>query len=232
MTLAFVASSNVPQNGREPAADIARRVFRDTKVPGVVLHDASKQADWTLALLDRVNSEIIGVHSVGTNVASCSLVVLVNDRATLGHVGNTRAYVFGITGDHTLWTTEHTLAATLSASGLRLPALPVAESTDSEELLRCLGGKSQIEKGYLQDLGSNQSNGERKRWIRLESGQSLVLCSGAPGLDFGVVAAHAVQCGIADDPKRLGAELVGRLARLDPSPPAATAIVTRPVAKT
>lgn len=230
VTLSFVASSAAPPSGREPAAEIVRRTLEATKVPGVVLHDPVKQADWTLALLDQANSEIIRVHKVGANVASCSLVILVNDRATLGHVGNTSAYFMDAKGQHIRWTTEHTIDAALRASGLRLPSVPGTEAVESEELLRCLGGKWQIEKGYLQGLETSSANlAAQQRWTRLEPGQAIVLCAGAAALDVGVVAENVDLAGVTEDPKYLAREIVRQSARLDPRVTAASAVVSRPV---
>jgi hypothetical protein len=232
VTLSFVASSAVPPSGREAAAEIVRRTLEATKVPGVVLHDPVKQADWTLALLDQANSEIIRVHKVGANVASCTLVILVNDRATLGHVGNTSAYFMDAKGQHIRWTTEHTIDAALRASGLRLPSVPGTEAVDTEELLRCLGGKLQIEKGYLQGLETTSAKlTTQQRWTRLEPGQAIVLAAGATALDMAAVVGAVDFAGVAEDPKFLAREIVQRSARLDPTVTAASAVVSRPVGR-
>jgi protein phosphatase len=107
-------------------------------------------------------------RQMGTTV---TVAAVQNGQLSLGHVGDTRAYLLR---DGTLrqLTTDHSLVAAMVASGV-LTREQARGHPDSNKVLRSLGSQRELPDGYVDDLTT--VCGERS--MELRAGDWLLLCS-------------------------------------------------------
>ncbi|MBA2451194.1 MAG: protein phosphatase 2C domain-containing protein [Chloroflexi bacterium] len=98
-------------------------------------------------------------------------VVVEGGELTLGHVGDTRAYLLR-DGGLTQITADHSLVAAMVASGM-LTAEEARGHPDSNKVLRSLGGQRELPDGYVDSLEAALGQSS----LQLQSGDWIVLCS-------------------------------------------------------
>jgi protein phosphatase len=101
--------------------------------------------------------------------ATC--VVVRDGVLTLGHIGDTRAYLFRA-GVLTQLTVDHSIVAAMVANGM-LTQEEARNHPDSNKVLRSLGGQRELPDGFVDGLGvtCGQPN------LQLQSGDWLLLCT-------------------------------------------------------
>jgi serine/threonine protein phosphatase PrpC len=108
----------------------------------------------------------------GRNVGATITCVLVADgMLTLGHVGDTRAYLVR-EGSLTRLTRDHSLVATMVANGMLTPA-EARGHPDSNKVLRSLGGQRELPDEYVDDLAVVRGSTD----LAMCDGDWLLLCS-------------------------------------------------------
>jgi protein phosphatase len=110
--------------------------------------------------------------AAGRQVGTTLTCVLVQDgELTLGHVGDTRAYL--LRGERlSQLTVDHSLVASMVASGVLTPE-EARGHPDSNKVLRSLGGRRELPERYVDDLAAAYGQPS----LRLEPGDWLLLCS-------------------------------------------------------
>jgi len=114
------------------------------------------------------------VHAAGQGRemgTTCTVVVVHGDELTLGHVGDTRAYLLRA-GALTQLTQDHSLVAAMVASGV-LSAEEARGHPDSNKVLRSLGGHRELPPGYVDSLAA--AHGQPT--LQLQAEDWLVLVS-------------------------------------------------------
>ena len=107
-------------------------------------------------------------RQMGTTV---TCIAVQDGELTLGHVGDTRAYLLRA-GVLTQLTADHSLVAAMVASGV-LTAEEARGHPDSNKVLRSLGSQRELPDGYVDGLEA--AFGQPS--LRLEPGDWLVLCT-------------------------------------------------------
>jgi protein phosphatase len=102
---------------------------------------------------------------------TCTVVAIHGDELTLGHVGDTRAYLLR-EGTLTQLTNDHSLVAAMVASGV-LGADEARGHPDSNKVLRSLGGLRELPEGYVDSLEAAYG----QPTLQLQPGDWLLLCS-------------------------------------------------------
>ncbi len=114
------------------------------------------------------------VHAAGAGrqMGTTATCVAVEDgKLTLGHVGDTRAYLLR-DGALSQLTADHSLVAAMVASGI-LTKEEARGHPDSNKVLRSLGSQRQLPDGYVDDL--TQAYGQPS--LQLRPGDWLLLCT-------------------------------------------------------
>lgn len=151
--------------------------------------------------------------------ATITCAVIENGALSLGHVGDTRAYL-GRDGALTQVTRDHSLVAAMVASGVLTPA-EARGHPDSNKVLRSLGGQRVLPDGYVDGLAA--ACGEAT--LRLREGDWLLLCSDGV---WGVLDDEALLAIIAAAPGcAAAADTIIRQVLQEGAPDNATAIVAR-----
>ena len=101
--------------------------------------------------------------------ATC--VVVRDGMLTLGHIGDTRAYLFR-GGVLTQLTADHSLVAAMVASGM-LTKEEARGHPDSNKVLRSLGGQRELPEAFVDSLAVSYGQPS----LRLETGDWLLLCT-------------------------------------------------------
>jgi protein phosphatase len=102
---------------------------------------------------------------------TCTVVAVHGTELTLGHVGDTRAYLFR---DETLRqvTQDHSLVAAMVASGVLSPE-EARGHPDSNKVLRSLGSQRELPEGYVDSLAAAWG----QPTLQLQAGDWVLLCS-------------------------------------------------------
>ena len=114
------------------------------------------------------------VHAAGQGrqMGTTATVVAVQDgELTLGHIGDTRAYLLR-DGELTQLTADHSLVAAMVASGVITPEEAVGHP-DSNKVLRSLGSQRELPNGYVDGLEARYGQPS----LQLRPGDWLVLCT-------------------------------------------------------
>jgi PPM family protein phosphatase len=114
------------------------------------------------------------VHAAGQGRqmgTTCTVVAVHGDELTLGHVGDTRAYLLR-EGTLTRLTNDHSLVAAMVASGVLTPE-EARGHPDSNKVLRSLGGQRDLPEGYVDSL--EPAYGQPA--LRLRPGDWVLLCT-------------------------------------------------------
>jgi serine/threonine protein phosphatase PrpC len=158
-------------------------------------------------------------RAMGTTI-TCAAVR--DGELTLGHVGDTRAYLMR-DGALRRLTADHSLVAAMVASGVLTPE-EARGHPDSNKVLRSLGSQRELPEGYVDGLEATLG----QPCMRLERDDWLVLCSDGV---WGSVDDEAIAATVAagpDCPTVAGALIERALAA--GAPDNATAVVARCVA--
>jgi protein phosphatase len=138
---------------------------------------------------------------------TCTVAAIVGMDMTIGHIGDSRAYLIA-SGEITMLTRDHTLAAELAD----LAGTDLAAAGASNMLTRCLGSRPEVEVD------------ESEEPISLEPGDVVVLCS--DGLSNMVDVSEIQEIASGDDPGTACRRLVD-LARERGGPDNITVTVAR-----
>lgn len=103
--------------------------------------------------------------------ATITLAVIQDGQLTLGHVGDTRAYMLR-DGVLTQLSRDHSLVATMVASGV-ITKEEAQTHPDRNKVLRSLGGLRQLPDGYIDSLAVAYN----QEVLQLRDGDQLLLCS-------------------------------------------------------
>jgi len=156
----------------------------------------------------------------GRNLGTTMTCVVVQDGdLTLGHVGDTRAYLLR-NGTLTRLTADHSLVAAMVASGV-ITADEARGHPDSNKVLRSLGSQRELPDGYVDDLSAAFGSAS----LRLEVDDRLLLCSDGV---WGTVEDTAIQVTLTEalDAQNAARALIDQ-ALAAGAPDNATAIVAR-----
>jgi protein phosphatase len=121
-----------------------------------------------------VREAATAVHAAaqGRNLGTTITCVAVHDgELTLGHVGDTRAYLLR-GGTLSRLTADHSLVAAMVASGV-ITAEEAQGHPDSNKVLRSLGSQRELPPGYVDTLEAAFGRPS----LRLEPGDWLLICS-------------------------------------------------------
>jgi protein phosphatase len=132
-------------------------------------------------------------RQLGTTI---TCVVVQDGELTLGHVGDTRAYLLR-KGVLTQITADHSLVAAMVASGV-ISKEEAHGHPDSNKVLRSLGSQRELKEGYVDDLAAGYGQSS----LRLEPGDWLMLCSdgvwgSVEDAEIQTVLAEAMDCATA-----------------------------------
>ena len=170
MLRACVADGMGGEAAGERASRAAVETFcRDT--PSRPLDTAQAQAEWTLHLAWRANEAVLEVLSGQDGGCTLTGVVMMGNRLSLAHVGDTRAYLASGQGLAPL-TKDHSLVNALLANGM-ITAEEAQTSPDRNKILRSLGSVRRVQAGYIDGLEPVHS----ARTMTLAAGDTLILMS-------------------------------------------------------
>jgi protein phosphatase len=183
------------------AVDMLRESYFGNAEPvacGEALHESMRL---TNELIHWRASAEAGLAGMGT---TCTAAAVTGSELHVGHVGDSRAYLFRGDTVQTL-TQDHTVAAQLLMAGA--PASPRTQSM----LTRCLGAQTAVEV----DLA---------RPVRLEPGDVILLCS--DGL-WGQLELHELRDVVRDESPELACTTLVERARERGGPDNITVVVAR-----
>ena len=160
--------------GGEAAGERASRAAVETfcrDTPSRPLDTAQAQAEWTLHLAWRANEAVLEVLSGEDGGCTLTGVVMMGNRLSLAHVGDTRAYLASGQGLAPL-TKDHSLVNALLANGM-ITAEEAQTSPDRNKILRSLGSVRRYQVGYIDGLEPVHS----AQTMTLAAGDTLILVS-------------------------------------------------------
>jgi protein phosphatase len=102
---------------------------------------------------------------------TATLVAVKDGELTLGHIGDTRAYLLR-EGTLTQLTADHSLVAAMVASGV-ITAEEAEGHPDSNKVLRSLGSQRELPNGYVDGLDARYG----QPTLQLRPGDWLILCT-------------------------------------------------------
>jgi PPM family protein phosphatase len=169
-----------------------------------------------------VRQAATAVHAAGQGRqlgTTITVVAVHGDRLTLGHVGDTRAYLLR-NGELIRLTADHSLVAAMVASGVIEPE-EAEGHPDSNKVLRSLGSQRELPAGYVDDLQAAHG----APVLTLRPDDWLLLCSDGV---WGSVPDPQIRESLLDaaDPQAAARELIDR-ALAAGAPDNATALVAR-----
>jgi len=182
--------------------------------------DVSAMARPDPVALVRQAATAVHASAHGRNLGTTMTCVVVQDGdLTLGHVGDTRAYLLR-NGTLTRLTADHSLVAAMVASGV-ITADEARGHPDSNKVLRSLGSQRELPDGYVDDLSAAFGSAS----LRLEVDDRLLLCSDGV---WGTVEDTAIQVTLTEalDAQNAARALIDQ-ALAAGAPDNATAIVAR-----
>ena len=160
--------------GGEAAGERASRAAAETfcrETPSRPLDTAQAQVAWTLQLAWRANEAVLDVLSGQEGGCTFTGIVIIGDRLSLAHVGDTRAYKVDAQNLVPL-TKDHSLVNALLANGV-ITAEEARTSPDRNKILRSLGSVRRYQEGYVDSLEPLQS----AQTMTLEAGDTVLLLS-------------------------------------------------------
>jgi PPM family protein phosphatase len=166
--LAAVADGMGGMARGEEASRIAIKTVLDAPLPEE-FRTPEQQNQWLLDICQQANGSIAdAIKNGGTTL---SIVLAVNDRLSIAHVGDSRIYLLR-NGELKQLSEDHSLVGMMVANG----EITEAESLvhpDRNVLLKSLGSKKNLADGYIQNLTRTVESLS----IELEQGDILLLCS-------------------------------------------------------
>ena len=190
--------------GGEAAGERASRAAVETfcgETPSRPLDTAQAQAEWASQLVWRANEAVLEVLSGQEGGCTLTGVVIIGDRLSLAHVGDTRAYLFSAQSLAPL-TKDHSLVSALVANGV-LTEQEARTSPDRNKILRSLGSVRRQQEGYVDSLMLAWS----AQTLTLAAGDVVLLVSDGV---WGEVSDEQVRVALEqhDDPQALAEALV------------------------
>ena len=177
---ACVADGMGGEESGELASQAAAHMFCNYPTPPR-LEDAEIQVEWTRELGWMANRAVF--ETVGERGGGCTLtgIVLVDERLTLAHVGDSRAYLYSLPHGLKALSRDHSLVRALIDGGT-LTEDEAAASSDTNQVLRALGtgNPESIHEEYIDILSSlTDSRGSqiRESHIFLSTGDLVLLMS-------------------------------------------------------
>jgi PPM family protein phosphatase len=138
--------------GGMAAGEIASQAAVESFVSGNLPHPVDNplaQAEWTVRLVWEANAGVLEAMHGADGGCTLTGVVFVGDRYTLGHVGDTRAYLWD--GQLHRLTQDHSLVASMVTSGL-ITEEEAQVHPDRNKVLRSLGNLRQPQEHYVDTL--------------------------------------------------------------------------------
>ena len=209
--------------GGEAAGERASRAAVETfcrDTPSRPLDTAQAQAEWTLRLAWRANEAVLEVLSGQDGGCTLTGVVIIGDRLSLAHVGDTRAYLANARGLAPL-TKDHSLVNALLANGM-ITAEEAQTSPDRNKILRSLGSVRRVQVGYIDGLEPVR----HAQTMALAAGDTIVLVSDGVWGEVDDARIQTLAEHHADDPQALAEALVHEALQAG-APDNATALVVR-----
>ncbi|MDZ7702948.1 MAG: protein phosphatase 2C domain-containing protein [Trueperaceae bacterium] len=147
---ACVADGMGGEEAGEVASQAAVKAFCSAAPPHP-LDDVGEQARWNEQLVWQANDAVLKALAGASGGCTFTSVLVVGTRLTLGHVGDSRAYLFS--GDTmTALSLDHSLVRALVANGM-LTEEEAAVSPDRNKVLRSLGSVRRPQERYVDGLG-------------------------------------------------------------------------------
>ena len=219
MLRACVADGMGGEAAGERASRAAVETFcRDT--PSRPLDTAQAQAEWTLHLAWRANEAVLEVLSGQDGGCTLTGVVIMGNRLSLAHVGDTRAYLANARGLAPL-TKDHSLVNALLANGM-ITAEEAQTSPDRNKILRSLGSVRRVQAGYVDGLEPVRA----AQTMALAAGDAVVLVSDGVWGEVDDARIRTLAENHADDAQALAEALVGGALHAG-APDNATALVVK-----
>lgn len=133
--------------------------------------EGKDQAEWTVDLVSKANAAVIEALEGSNGGCTFTGITIVGNRMAIGHVGDTRGYLYN--GQKlTRITKDHSLVAALVAMGELKPE-EAKDHPDRSKILRSLGSQRSLQSGYVDGLEATQEAST----IELKSGQAVLLVS-------------------------------------------------------
>lgn len=168
LLLACVADGMGGMEAGELASQAAVTAFLSASPPHPIDNPQS-QAEWNLQLVHLANTAVIEGLNGLQGGCTLSSVVMRGNRYSLGHVGDTRVYLWS-QGQLTQISRDHSLVAAMVASKMITPE-EAEVSPDKNKILRSLGSLRQMPADYADSLQQTS-----QAWTGLlGAGESLVL---------------------------------------------------------
>lgn len=157
--------------GVTPAGQAARPGAAEaSSTPPLAAADGPPPLD-PVALV-RAAAPVVHAAAEGRQMGTTATLVAVQDgELTLGHIGDTRAYLLRA-GTLTQLTADHSLVAAMVASGVITPE-EAEGHPDSNKVLRSLGSQRELPDGYVDSLEARYGQPS----LLLQPGDWLVLCT-------------------------------------------------------
>lgn len=216
--IACVSDGMGGAEGGEVASRAAVRAFCHPE-PVESLQGLDEQLACTERLAWEANAAVLAALDGRDGGCTLTGVVMVGDRLTLAHVGDSRAYLRRVTGLEEL-TRDHSLVAALVATGT-ISAQEAKTSPDRSTILRSLGSVRQPQAGYVDGLAVRRGVAS----LQVDVGDTLLLCSDGV---WGEVAQSVIDEVLfaAGSAKEAATQLVGAALEAG-APDNATALVFR-----
>lgn len=157
--------------GGMEAGEVASRaaVMHFLSQSPTALEEETTQVQWTQQLVYQANTAVVDALEGKKGGCTMSAVVLWGDRYTVGHVGDTRAYLW--TGQELKQLTrDHSLVAALVAAG-QISEEEAGTHPDRNKILRSLGQQREMPDYYVDTLASVMPAPS----AQLRVGQALIL---------------------------------------------------------
>jgi PPM family protein phosphatase len=209
--------------GGEAAGELASRAAVETfcrETPSRPLDTVEAQVEWTLQLGWSSNKAVLEVLSGQEGGCTLTGIVLIGNRLSLAHVGDTRAYLANDQGLAPL-TKDHSLVNALVANGM-MTAEEAQASPERNKILRSLGSIRQVQEGYIDSLAPMWSAPA----ITLAAGDTVVLVSDGVWGEVNDERIRAIAARYAGEPQVLAEALVDEALQAG-APDNATALVVK-----
>lgn len=223
--------------GGEVAGEVASRAAVETflgQSPSRPLDSARAQTEWATQLVWEANRA--AVEALAGREGGCTFtgVVVLGERLSLAHVGDTRAYLYEPAaagpqdsggGGFTQLTRDHSLVSALVANGV-LSEEEARNSPDRNKVLRSLGSLRQPQTGYVDDLSAVLADAPHAA-VPLKLGDLLLLLSDGVWGDLEDEALRATVTALADDPRGLVDALIAAVLEVGASDNATALAIRR-----
>lgn len=210
--------------GGEAAGELASRAAVETfcrETPSRPLDSAQAQTEWTLQLAWSANNAVLEALSGQSGGCTLTGIVMIGNRLSLAHVGDTRAYIANAQ-EFARLTKDHSLVDALLANGVITEA-EAQSSPDRNKILRSLGSIRQYQANYVDSLELMRST----QTMALEAGDTVVLVSDGVWGEVNDTGIQAMAEQYADDPQALAEALIDEALKAGAPDNAAALVVKR-----